>query len=419
MRTTLSEAEAVGNRSIRMRRPPLWLAAAAVTSGWAAMYTVASWILFYLFRSPVHDDTRIVYVAAEAGVRYGWSTIYDMATLRSLSALFPAGEREISSALTYDFAPLLAWLFAPLTAFPEPVAYAVWTALSLAALVVAWHIAAPYHGLSKLTLLLVALGLWPVWLSFYFGQPVVVLIALLAAAWWLCAKERPLAAGAALALATFLKPQDVVLVPVVLLVAGRYRTVSSWVAGCAVLGIATVLSLGPSGLMGWWQTLRLAQSVATNADFTLAHFFGFEPVTYALWLLEGSAALLVAWRRKAETETVFAAGILGTAAVAFHFHDYDSSILVLAAWLFLRTSPPMWHRRWLLLGLVSVQVTSLAPDAVQPIVDFATHAPRLIWDAAWLGILVASSFMGRRALGAATPQAITPSMAATESASVT
>jgi len=181
-----------------------------------------------------------------------------------------------------------------------------------------------------------------------------------------------------------------------LLVAGRYRTVSSWVAGCAVLGIASVLSLGPSGLMSWWQTLRLAQSVATNADFTLAHFFGFEPVTYALWLLEGSAALLLAWRRKAETDMVFAAGILGTAAVAFHFHDYDYSILILAAWLVLRTSPPMWHRRWLLLGIVSVQVTSLAPDDVQPIVDFATHAPRLIWGAAWLGILLIGTYPASR-----------------------
>jgi hypothetical protein len=400
------------------RLPPLWLAAAAVASGWAAIYSIEQWIILFAL-GPVREDTRVVYVAAEAGVRYGWSTIYDMATLRSLSALFPAGEREISSKLTYDFAPLLAWLFAPLTAFPEPVAYALWTALSLAAFVVAWHIAAPYHGLSKLTLLWVALGLWPVWLSFHFGQPTVEVIALLAAAWWLCVKERPLAAGAALALATFLKPQDVMLVPVALLVAGRYRVVWSWVAGCAVLGIATVVSLGPSGLMGWWHTLRLVESTAISADFTVAHLLGFGPLTYAAWLLEGSAALFVAWRRKAETETVFAVGILGTAAVAFHFHDYDYSILVLAAWLVLRTSPPMWHRRWLLLGLVSVQVTSLAPDAVQPIVDFATHAPRLIWGAAWLGILVASSFLGRHPLGAATPQAITPSMAATESASVT
>ena len=225
-----------------------------------------------------------------------------------------------------------------------------------------------------------------------------VVIALLAAAWWFCVKERPLAAGAALALATFLKPQDIVLVPVALLVAGRYRTVLSWMAACAVLGIATVVSLGPSGLMGWWQTLKLVESTAISSDFTLAHLIGYGPLTYALWFLEGSAALLIAWRRKAETETVFAAGILGTAAVAFHFHDYDYTILVLAAWLVLRTSPPMWHRWWLLVGIAAVQVTSFYPDAVQPIWDVATHAPRLIWDAAWLGILLVCSYPPRSVL---------------------
>jgi Glycosyltransferase family 87 len=378
------------------RRPPLWLAAAAVTSGCADVYAVASWIQLSLFR-PVHEDTRMVYVAAEAGVRYGWSTIYDMGTLSSLSALFPAGEREISSRLTYDFPPLLAWMFAPLTAFPEPVAQAVWAALSLAAFVLAWLIAAPYRGLGKLTLLLLALGLSPVLQSFWLGQPTMVLIALMAAAWWLCVNERPLAAGAALALATFLKPQAVVLIPVALLVGGRYRVVWSWVAGCAVLGIATVISLGPSGLMSWWHTLALVESSQVSANYTLANLLGFGPLTYALWLLQGSTALLVAWWRRRELEIVFAAGLLGSAATAFHFHDHDYSNLVLAAWLVLRTSPPMWHRLWLLIGILPMQVMSYGQDAVQPIVDIATKAPQLLWDSIWLGMLLICSYPASRA----------------------
>ncbi|HYM65733.1 MAG TPA: hypothetical protein VEW68_00425, partial [Patescibacteria group bacterium] len=112
------------------RRPPLWLMAAAVASGWAALYSAATWVLQFI-AAPVHDDVRLSYVAAEAGLRYGWSTIYDQAVLRSLSSSFPDATRFIDSKTTFASTPFLAWVFAPLTAFPEPVAYALWTALSL------------------------------------------------------------------------------------------------------------------------------------------------------------------------------------------------------------------------------------------------------------------------------------------------
>jgi hypothetical protein len=67
--------------------------------------------------------------------------------------------------------------------------------------------------------------------------------------------------------------------------------------------------------------------------------------------------------------------------VAFHFHILDYSILVLAAWLVLRAAPPLWHRLWLLVGVVTMQAMT-----------FGFAAPQLIWDAGWLAILVASTF---------------------------
>ena len=50
---------------------------------------------------------------------------------------------EASPPLYY----VLAWLWTPLVAFPEPAAYLVWTVLCLGAYVWAWHIAAPFTGL--------------------------------------------------------------------------------------------------------------------------------------------------------------------------------------------------------------------------------------------------------------------------------
>src|SRR5260370_6517071 len=76
---------------------------------------------------------------------------------------------------------------------------------------------------------------------------------------------------------------------------------------------------------------------------------------------------------------VFAAGLIGSVASAFPLHQPDYSLLVLAAWFVLRTSPPVWHRWWLLSGVVSMQLVTLG-----------VPIPQLLWDAAWLVMLLLS-----------------------------
>ena len=357
--------------------------------GWGALYDIGRWIAAFV-TFPVHEDVRIYYVAAQAGLRHGWPAIYDMATLRSLSAGFAGGQTNIDSSATYVSPPLLAWIFAPLTALPEPVAYALWAAVSLAALIWMWRVAAPYDGLPKVVLLLAALALWPVLDAFYRGQPVLILLALIAAAWWLTERDRHWAAGIALAIATALKPQVVYLVPLALLVAGRYRVVLGWAVACALLTVAFAVTLGKSGLQTWWQTFQLVETNGEHAYFTLAYLFGFSPLTYALLAVLGVAALAVAWRRRQDLDVVFAAGLVGSLAVSVHLHLYDYTSIVLAAWLILRTAPPLWHRLWLLGGVITMQALALG-----------SPAPQLLWDTGWLAILVISSFFGSGVSGPA------------------
>ena len=359
-------------------RPPLWLASAAVVAAWGAIYDVAVWFALFV-RQPVHPDFRIFYVAAEAGLRYGWPSIYDLTILRSLSASFPSGQNNITSALPFIHPPLLAWLIAPLTALPVPAAYALWTAVLLAALLWAWYVAAPYSGLRKLTLLLLALAIWPVLDAFFFGQPSALQLALLAGAWWLCTRDRPLAAGVALAFATALKPHTVILLPLALAASGRYRPFFSWAAVCTLLAAAFALTLGPSGLNSWWQALMYGQTDPGQSLYTLAYLFGSGPLSYGLEALQGAAALVIARRRRADLNVVFAVGMVGSLTFAFHLHQYDYIELILAAWLILHKAQPIWHRLWLLVGVG----TLMAIDLGQPI-------PQLIWDAGWLVILGSS-----------------------------
>jgi len=379
------------------QRPPLWLASAAVAAAWAAAYSIGRWILLFVL-GPTHEDMRFTYVAAKAGLLYGWSTIYDPATLRSLSTTFPATEQYIRGSYTYINPPLLAWIFTPFTLTTEPVAYALWTAVSLGALVVAWYVAAPYSGLARGTLLLLAIGLWPLLWGLYLGQPDLLVIALVAAAWWFCSHEKPTRTGIALALATFLKPQVVALLPLALLVSARYRHVAAWLIACVVLGVATVASLGESGIVSWWHALSGVQADPAQTAETLIHVFGLGPLTIALWIAQGATALLVAYHRR-EPEFVFAAGILGSAAVGFHFHYWDYTSLVLAAWLVLRTSPSLPHRVWLAIGVIPIQVMTYQASHA----DLLLVAPQLAWDAIWLAILVVGAYPKSRHLAESHP----------------
>jgi len=134
--------------------------------------------------------------------------------------------------------------------------------------------------------------------------------------------------------------------------------------------------LGPAGLNNWWQALVYGQTDTGQSLYTMAYLFGSGPVAYALEALQGAAALVIARRRRDDVNVVFAAGIVGSLALAFHLHQYDYTELILAAWLVLRSAPPLWHRLWLLAGTAALMGLELG----QPV-------PQLAWDLGWLVIL--------------------------------
>jgi hypothetical protein len=241
-------------------------------------------------------------------------------------------------------------------------------------------------------LLLLPIGLYPVLLAFYFAQPTILVIAAVAVSWWFANRERAGAAGCALAVATFLKPQVIVLLPFALLISGRVRFVAWWAAACGLLGVVTLLVIGESGVLSWWQAIKAGQGDPVHSVYTLAGVIGGGPVTYLLWAIQGLAAVAIARLRRAQLDVVVAAGLLGSAATAFHFHELDYSGLVLAAWLVLRTAPPLWHRFYLLAAIVPMQLMIYGPTTNQGIWDLLWHAPILIWDAGWLAILLAGAF---------------------------
>src|SRR2546423_12125353 len=89
-----------------------------------------------------------------------------------------ASHIPIAQLPRYVTPPPLAWLVTQLALLPYQVAYWLRRALMLAALLVAWHLAAPGTGRPRVIFLVAAIGWLPIIYGLQLGPP-----ALLVAAW--------------------------------------------------------------------------------------------------------------------------------------------------------------------------------------------------------------------------------------------
>jgi hypothetical protein len=357
------------------RLPPLWLSASALAAAITVGFGVQRWIDHFA-TAPDAEDYRLHMVAARVGLQYGWSRIYDISAMRAASAgLGPVGSL-VDLNHVFMSPPPAAWMVAPIAWLPLPAGYLLWTLVSLVAFIAAWWLVVPGSRLARVTILLVSLAVWPVHYQFWLGQWVVFTLALLALTWWLLERDRWVAAGLVLALSLCFKPQDVLLVPVALLVSGRWKPVAVAAGAGAVIGGLSLLSLGQAGVKDWFNIASQIHADPFEAPMTYSSLFGQGAVTTAVEVTLGVVALAFAWYRRERLDLVLALGIVGSTAAATYLHEDDVAILVLAAWLVLRSQPSVPQRLWLLVGIAAVQFLAIG----LPI-------PLLLWEPAWIALL--------------------------------
>ena len=372
------------NAAYRSRQlPPIWLSAGALVAAITALFGVGRWVEHFV-SNPYEEDFRLNYVAAKIGLTYGWSHIYDLDLQRQVTAGFGLPASAIDSMHNYVTPPLLAWILVPFTPLPIPIGFLVWTLASLAALIAAWWLVCPGKALTRLTLLLAAVAVWPMHYTFWLGQTATVSILCLALAWWFSERERWAQGGVMMALALFIKPQLVLLLPVALLLSGRWRPVLYFALASATLGVISLATLGPHGVAAYINNVKYSETNLIHSVMTFA-WFGRGPVATGIEVAAGLAALGFAWYRRDRLDLVFALGIVGSTASAFYLHEYDPAVWVLPAWILLRARPSVPMQAWLVLGLVAAQFVAIG-----------VFKPLLLWEAGWIGMLVLEPWLAAR-----------------------
>ena len=339
-----------------------------------------------LWREPRHIgiDFHTYLAAANVGLRQGWSHIYDQALVAAeQTRLVPA-----DPAQPFLSPPTVAWLVAPLTSFDFWTALDIWRVFTFGA----FAVALAWSGVSTANVRWIAVvaALTPWWVlhAVNLGQVVPLVAAGMVVGWRLLHDKKDIAAGVALSV-IFLKPNTAILVPLALLVAGRYRAIASWVAVGGFLALIAGLLLGTQGVSAYLNELR--SPLPTGADaLTLHGAVGATGwVALALRILIVGAVLGIAFRLRGSPGLVLPVAIVGSLLISPYLHASDLCLLAAAAWIVWEELPARTWRAALAVGWA----------LSSPYLWFTTHSPGLNrWPWIELALLVALGLLAWRPL---------------------
>ena len=328
----------------------LGVAAGAAAATPFAVWDLYKWVEAYA-SDHFHNDFTFYVAAARIGIARGWPSIYDLSIQQA--ELDAMGSRiHIAELARYISPPPVAWLALPLSPLPYEVGYWVWSFLLLGALGWTWYLAAPGRGRERLLHLVAALGWLPVIYGLQLGQPGLFVALGVGGSYALLRSGRQLSAGLALGVLA-LKPQLGFLIPLALLVTGRYRAFAGSAAALAGLVALSAIAVGPGGIETYLERLNFAAAVPVNRELTIAPLVGDLTITRILQVAFAIWALALVYRlRKRSIEWVFVIAIVAGILASPYLHLDDLVMLGLAAWLYLKTERrPRWS--WVyVLGLV-------------------------------------------------------------------
>jgi len=327
---------------------------------------------------PYRSDFALYYGVSTIGLQSGFEHIYDEARRQPVWDAMASTLGGPLQPYPVIQPPTMALFTVPLALLPFFAAYGLWLALIAGSLVLGWWLGAPGIRWVRGGHLVALLALLPVGLGLYVSQVVFVVFAAVIVSWWLLRKERDTAAGLVLLL-TLLKPQEALLVPFALLLAGR-RAFAAWAVGAAVISVVCLLAIGTPGLSAYVSRLgevyRHPEAWQSVPNISLPSLLGNGIAGTIAQVAVAALALFAAWRyRKSGPELPMAIALVGSLVMTPYLHEPDVVTLVAAGWLYLRLRPPP-------LAVTAMVVSYVAMDL--GLAGGVGFAPLVLMELAWL-----------------------------------
>lgn len=272
-----------------------------------------------------------------------WTAPYDPSTIAAMET-----QLHLHGTWPFAYPPTFLLLAYPFALLPLKLAYPIWTGISAALFMfAASRLIRPAWAAAVLIIVP------PVFFSALLGQTTLMVGAAMLGG-WLVLERRPALAGVLFAIAACIKPQAMILAPVVLW--GRWRTLE-WMIGAGMAMICASLAFGFERWLEWPRALAAFAAIAPGADHANPSALIASPWWAAALAVFGA---LFAWRNKSLL------GMVGGAlCLTPYAHDYDLAPLapLAGAWLFQPRAHGWGHAAAggaLLAGLVATPVAVLA-----------------------------------------------------------
>lgn len=344
-----------------------WFAGTALWAAWCVSLLIGP--------GPYDSAGQIVgadfmqYYASGHALREGHSALlYDFAYFEDLEIRL-MGE-DIGPPFFYFITPpFLAWLFVPFSYLPYPAAFALWSALGIALLVVGMGVLDPAR---RWTNVLWALTWFPVFAALTFGQNALLSFGVFVLVYWLWQKDQRFLAGVALALIMY-KPQLSLGIGLLWLLRIRqdWPALVGVCAGTLGLGLASLYFLPEATreymrfavedlpTMSWGEGFPLWHAHSLRAFFLLLNPYA-PIISEGLALgLAGLGTLLLSWailRNPSDKPILFSLAICLTVWITPHAMIYDWSPLLIPAVLLWRAVPDqrgLWRVLFALVWIAS------------------------------------------------------------------
>jgi hypothetical protein len=282
-------------------------------------------------------DFQAFYVGAEMVSHGEGNKLYDFNSQAAAQMRYVDPARQVTLPdLPFLYPAAITLLFLPFTRFPMVAAYALWTAINLLMLVATLRLLRKVLPLPQDNRPLLAAVLFsPVYFCLLKGQVSLLILLIVALAFYFLLRRRPLLAGFALGLAT-LKFQVVLGLLAVLALRRMWRVLAGSAIGVSVVAGLSVLITGWHAAAQYPTYLRQVAyhervsytPVNVNLRGMLWQLLRHEPAVWLVALLSVALLILatVAWN---DVATGFSIAVTLSLLTSYHAHYEELSLLLL------------------------------------------------------------------------------------------